>query len=378
MFAVRSVLRRSCVAIATCAALGAAAVAAPAQAASYTVSDLGPSGFSSNQIGALVAFDINAQGQVVGTHIAADGLARAFVTAPNGGAPVTISPDSYGLIAAYGINGAGQVTGSSAFFYDPASGGGAVRLPGLGGEGSGGRAINASGQVAGGAALPADPDTGLVTSHAFVTAPGGGALTDLGTLGGSSSAQGINDSGQVVGYSEIVPGGQSHAFVATIGAGMRDLGTFIEGNAGSSFASAINNAGSIVGYASSLNGTRAFITEAGGQGLTGLVSLGQESFASDINDLGQVVGNYRDDAGTNHAFLWQGGTMVELTDAVDGSGWTLEGAQAINDKGQIVGWGVFNGERRAFLLTPVPEPATWMLTALGLGLAVAVQRRAKR
>jgi probable HAF family extracellular repeat protein len=53
------------------------------------------------------------------------------------------------------------------------------------------------------------------------------------------------------------------------------------------------------------------------------------------------------------------------------SGWTLIGASAINDQGQIVGYGQHNGQTRAFLLTPgqvvpaVPEPGT--LTLFGLG-----------
>ena len=42
------------------------------------------------------------------------------------------------------------------------------------------------------------------------------------------------------------------------------------------------------------------------------------------------------------------------------SGWTLGGARAVNDAGQIVGTGFWQGQNRAFLLTPdaaVPEPA---------------------
>jgi len=57
------------------------------------------------------------------------------------------------------------------------------------------------------------------------------------------------------------------------------------------------------------------------------------------------------------------------------SGWTLKDATAINDNGQIVGYGDDgSGQARAFLLTPVPEPATLLLLALG-GLAVIRRRR---
>ena len=39
-----------------------------------------------------------------------------------------------------------------------------------------------------------------------------------------------------------------------------------------------------------------------------------------------------------------------------GSGLFLEFATAINDAGQIVGWGLLNGETPAFLLTPLVTP----------------------
>ncbi len=38
------------------------------------------------------------------------------------------------------------------------------------------------------------------------------------------------------------------------------------------------------------------------------------------------------------------------------SGWDLEASTSINDRGQIVGYGIFNGDNRAFLLMPIPEP----------------------
>lgn len=58
------------------------------------------------------------------------------------------------------------------------------------------------------------------------------------------------------------------------------------------------------------------------------------------------------------AFLWQGDTMVDLNDFIDASsGWTLLEARGINNAAQITGIGLFNGVRRAFLLSPTNNKA---------------------
>jgi hypothetical protein len=57
--------------------------------------------------------------------------------------------------------------------------------------------------------------------------------------------------------------------------------------------------------------------------------------------------------GGGRAFLWEGGVMRDLNALIpEGSGWRLVRAQAINERGQITGLGILNGEFRAFLLTP--------------------------
>lgn len=52
---------------------------------------------------------------------------------------------------------------------------------------------------------------------------------------------------------------------------------------------------------------------------------------------------------------------------------TMKERHPINDVGQSTGSGLIGGQPRALLLTPVPEPATWMLFCLGF-VAVALRR----
>ena len=71
-----------------------------------------------------------------------------------------------------------------------------------------------------------------------------------------------------------------------------------------------------------------------------------------INSGSQVVG-----FSNGRVFLWTAsGGIRDLNSLLDqsGAGWTLISANAINDSGQIVGYGDHNGLTRAFLLTPVP------------------------
>jgi probable HAF family extracellular repeat protein len=287
------------------------------------------------------AFGINASGQVVGEWTA-PGPPRAFLYS---GGKMTDLGTLGGLTAsAAAINDAGQIVGTSAPPSSPAlaflfSGGKMTSLGALGvpqyssSSGipiSGATAINASGQVVG------SSSTQQGGPHAFLYS--GGKMTDLGTLGGYSYATGINASGQVVGLSDL-PGGRIHAFLSD-GKKMTDLGT-LPGQ-----------------YFSTANG---------------------------INDAGQVVGS---SSGLgpgfhDHAVLFVNGKVTDLNSLIAAdSHWILESATAINNSGQIVGNGTApDGERHAFLLTPVdvPEPSGLALLGLGaLGLAGRAWRKSRR
>ena len=98
--------------------------------------------------------------------------------------------------------------------------------------------------------------------------------------------------------------------------------------------------------------TAAFAPLADGDDLNSLP--GNYSSAYSINNATQVVGTSKINSSTSHAFLVQSDlAMTDLNGLIaTGSGWELIGAEAINDKGQIAGWGYLNGLVRAFLLDP--------------------------
>ncbi len=318
----------------------------------YEIIDLGTLGGSLS-----AANGINDAGQVVGYSRTASHTEHAFLW--DDGEMIdlgTLPGPSYS--EARSINNAGQVVGfsgsddGSAFIWD--SSGGMRYLDGIGDTESEARDINNSGQV-----------VGWTSSSAFLWDSTSG-VTDLG----SGSALGINDAGQVVGNS------YSHAFLWEDGE-MLDLGT-LGGNV--SVAYAINDFGQVVGYADLASwDEHAFLWE--DEEMIDLGTLGgSDSVAYAINDAGQIVGHsYPVHASDDHSggFLWDSENgMIKLSDLLfDDSGWDrLPYAMDINNYGQIVGWGSIDGETHAFLMTPVPEPATLLLVALG---SLALLRKRK-
>ena len=179
-------------------------------------------------------------------------------------------------------------------------------------------------------------------------------MTDLGTLGGPySHAYGLNNAGVVVGKADTPVFGQTHAFAWSDGQ-MNDLGTLGGAN---SLAYRINDRGQAVGSSETgTGGTRhAFLTTDGQMRDLGTLPGFDDSVAYDVNGAGEAVGAAAPapDAPGQRALLWRGGQTVDLTRLLPpASGWTLDEARAINDRGQIAGLGHFHGQPRAFLLTP--------------------------
>ena len=81
---------------------------------------------------------------------------------------------------------------------------------------------------------------------------------------------------------------------------------------------------------------------------------GNYSWGLAINNGGTVVGRSDIRDGSQHAFIsTNGGRMQDLNSMIQaGSGWVLGEATAINDLGQIAGYGTVQGQQHAFLLTP--------------------------
>lgn len=118
----------------------------------------------------------------------------------------------------------------------------------------------------------------------------------------------------------------------------------------------INNAGHAVGDKYSGGSRRAFGYF--GAALVDLGTLGGDnSTAIDINSKDQIVGTAQTKEGTYHAFIWERGVMADLNDRLPAnSGWVLEAANALNDRGDIVGVGTLDGVQHAFLMHPDNAP----------------------
>lgn len=336
---------------------------------SYSVADLGGLGGSSS-----VAYKINNAGAVIGwaQNIFGDQQAVSSMTGFAFQKLPALSPfDSFAM----GINDAGTIVGTAYMGGGQPHG---ILWSDLGASDLGAgiflTGVNNLGVMIGG------------NGHAFVLA--GGIYHDLGVLPGGdwSSASAINDAGAVVGDANVV-NGDFRGFIWTEQSGLTQLGTFGGRN---SHATAINRDGVVVGYASLSSGYEHAFSALGAM-MTDLGTLGGSSFAYDINDSGWIVGySWPNNSDNPHAFLYVAGVMIDLNSLIPSdSGWELIAAYGINNDGQIVGSGLWNGQPRAFRLDPhqlssilvaVPEPEAGTLAGTGfamISVIIWLRRRAE-
>ena len=328
-----------------------------AQAADWTITDLGTLGGTSSY-----ASGINNRGQVVGASALAGDVSHHAFLYTNGGM-YDLGTLGGASSSASGINAQGQVAGTSrlngtleshGFIYS------AGKLQSIGALVSGvrsssdARALNNRGQVVGvGSNLDA-PEAPRESIYAI--------MYDRGALSRLPKemlvATGINDRGQIIGYKQVYDGLPFRARALLLSNGkLTELGTLDTVPGRSSVPAGINNAGEIVGTSSNIvTGFRqAFIYRNGKMHNLGAQLGFSTSEGTAINNLGDIVGvGKRPDKEESQPFAYRKNALTELNtlpEVVSG-GWLLVEAAAINDVGQIVGWGYKNGQQRAYLLSP--------------------------
>jgi probable HAF family extracellular repeat protein len=233
-------------------------------------------------------------------------------------------------------------------------------LPTLGGTNGQAFGINNRGQIAGQAEGPnPDPCSPFPLEVKPVIWRNGQIQQVLAPFGGSAAgANAINDNGDAVGISGCITG-NLYAVLWRHGSPI-DLGSL--GGVAGNVAFDINDRGQVIGQSDLPGDTlhHGFLWQDGVMIDLGSLSGLPTSLADGINKRGQVVGFSQDANGDDFssvAWLWQNGTITDLNTVIPGdSSLFLMEAVAINDGGQIAGWGrLSNGEIRPFLLTPCNE-----------------------
>lgn len=339
-----------------------------ATAQTYTITDLGVLKGDNESSG----FWINNNGDVVGCSDTQTSLGypctglvpgqHAFYWSQSGGMKDLGTLSGATVSGAVGINDSGTVVGYSNmkgqlatnFVAVQWSSTGAISNLGMlpGGSSSAAFEINSSGEIAG--------DSFLSSGNVNATNWTNSKIKNMGSLKGAIFTAGldINDNGEIVGESVFSygPPFTSHGFLWN-GSTMTDLGTLWGGV--TSMANAINSLGIVVGQSdgtSTLGYWHAVKWDTTGKIKDlGKLNGGTYSIAFAVNDSTVVVGYGNTSTNAAHAMRWtSSGGMQDLNNLIPaGSGWTLINANAINNVGQITGYGSKGGYNHAFLLTPV-------------------------
>ncbi len=289
--------------------------------------------------GATRPYDMNTHGVVVG-----ESDSHAFVWNESSGL-IDLGPG-----IAHGINDAGVIVGVSQVGSQRIAtrwmGGTAeYLLPAPGSTDAVALAVTETGMVAGYSIK--SPNT-VATLWPDPSRPG----VPLGALG--SRAYDLDQGGRAVGINGKVITGRPTLWEL---GNEYDLGSFHDVYGGA--ATAINNANSVVGWSVVQSGnwllSRAFLWQGGDLVDIGSPECGAANAyagALDVNDTGLIAG-FAGCVGTTgsdkSAVVWSG---VGSYERIEITGWNTEAATAVNNAGQIAGWGLHAGAIRGFVLTP--------------------------
>ncbi|MCI0539071.1 MAG: choice-of-anchor M domain-containing protein [Verrucomicrobiales bacterium] len=327
----------------------------------YLVTDLGTLGGPTSR-----ALHINEEGHVVGDAVNALGQTRAFLW--TNGVMTDLGTLGGTNATALGLNDRGQVVGRAqndsfrmrAFVWDPSQG--MIEAPGLGGTGgsfdSSLYVIDNSG-LAVGFARNAD---GQLQAFYWTN----GISTALPLPGGNNNrVWDVNETGQMAGWGRD----SNNAIVGyrwSVAQGYELVGNLVPG--ADVFAVGINTNGHITGAIQKDFGHQpasatppvslAFVWDGKSLRDIGRPEGFDGAAGNYINDLGWVAGvAYRFNASgqpaEDSAFLHKDGVNHELNRVLPfGSGWHLQWAYDINNRGEIAGWGLKDGQMRGYLATP--------------------------
>ena len=197
------------------------------------------------------------------------------------------------------------------------------------------RSLNNAGQVVGGGWVHAG---GI--HHPFFWSHQ--AIVDIGTLGhpacpaglsgdcSSGEAMDINEDSVIVGWS-LNDAGVKRAFIWRNGA-LADLGVYPGEETAALF---VDNTGRVVGTRGSGASQQVFFWNRSSARVIGSLG-GGGTIATGMNHKGYIIGSSLTASGARHAFVWFGGKMMDLGDPLVNS--AESGANAVNNKGYIVGW----------------------------------------
>jgi probable HAF family extracellular repeat protein len=335
-------------------------------AQTYTVTDIGVlPGYSSS-----LAYYVNSSGQATGcsdnstsqsTLCIGESPSDAYLWSSEKGLVDLGNLAGFDSSVAVTVNNSGQVVGLSGnsetgitYGFVWTENGGMVELAPLsGGTYSVANANNNKGMIIGYSSV----SNGDVHSVVWQLSGGSYRIKDLGIVPGLpyTYAYDINQNMQVVGEAYNSAGTHYTAVLWSQSTGWRNLGTLPGGE--DSIADWINDLGTVVGGAITTqfpNGVAVYWDTSYQIHRLGTLPGGTQSYAGGENNLGQIVGESTVPGGALHACIWQKGKPQDLNNLIGSdSGWVLNHASAINNSGQISGFGTIGGVTHGFILTPV-------------------------